>query len=118
MSHALSVAIIFMHALVGYLGLAVFFFMARGLPRVLFTTTHFGAVAIIFTALAYVYFSYVNHFEIFHTTAFFLLSIFVIEFCVYTFIYTKDLWFLNPIDWGGSVIIAGLVIYGIGKLVS
>lgn len=118
MSHQLSVAIIFIHALCAYGLLAIFFTLSRQLPPTVFTIMHYVVVAVVMGMISYIYFNFFNHFEVFLATVFFLLSIFVIEFIVYTFIYNKDLWFLNPLDWIGSIIIAGVVVFAVGRVLN
>jgi TRAP-type uncharacterized transport system fused permease subunit len=75
---------------------------------------HYVAVAVIFGLVFFVYYRFFNHFSPFLTTAFALMALFTIEFIVYSFLYKGDLWFVNPYDWLGSVVIAAVIIYFLG----
>ena len=106
-----SSLIIFAHSLVAFLGLYVFYLVAKDWSRWTFTLSHWLAVAVIFFI---VYLFYVKVFQpltAFQTMTIAMVSIFIIEFIVYTFLAKGELWFLNYYDYVVSVFIAASVVY-------
>lgn len=116
MATATQSIIIFLHSFVAWLGLLVFFQIFKDIPRLWFTVWHYVAVSVIFGCIFFVYFTFFNQYSTFLATAFALMSILTIEFFVYSFLYKGDLWFINPLDWLGSVVLAGVVIFLIGSV--
>lgn len=114
MASALQSIILLAHVFVGWLGLLGFFVLFKDLPRTLFTVWHYVAVVLIYTLVFYVYYTFFNQATPFITMVFALLALFFIEFIVYGFLYQGDLWFLNPLDWLGSVILFAIVVYSLG----
>ena len=103
--------IIFCHSLLAFLGLYVFFLIAKDWPRWVFTFSHWLAVALIFFLVYSFYLKFFQPLNTFETMTVAMVSLFIIEFFVYTYLAKGDLWFLNFYDYIVSVFIAATVIY-------
>jgi hypothetical protein len=113
--------IVFLHSLLAWSGLAVYFLLARGLgqasglPRLAFILGHYLLVVIFFSGVYYFYFSYFDYFSAFTTMVIALISVFVVELVVFNFFYTGKLWFLNFVDYIVPVFLAAGSVYFVGK---
>jgi len=111
MSLILNTFIIFLHSLTAFGFLYVFFLITKDWPRLVFTLTHWLAVALIFTLVYFFYLKFFQPLTAFQTMAAAMASLFVIEFVVYVFLAKGNLWFLNYFDYVISVFIAASVVY-------
>lgn len=106
-----NILTIFLHSLAGFGGLILFFILAKEWPRWIFTLTHWLAVVIIFAAVFTFYARFFEQTSPWFTTVTAIGSILLIELIVYSFIYKGELWFLNWLDWGVSILLAAATIY-------
>ncbi|MFB6181763.1 MAG: hypothetical protein ABEJ24_02600 [Candidatus Magasanikbacteria bacterium] len=116
--------IVFIHSLIAWFGLAVYFVFtkdfgqASGLPKLAFVLGHYLAVIILFSGVYYFYFNYFGYFSTFATMAIAVVSVFIIELVVFNFFYSGELWFLNFVDYIVPVFLAASSVYFVGKYFS
>jgi hypothetical protein len=103
--------LIFLHALVAWVGIEVYVNSFHVLPRFWFVFWHYIAVFVLFSIAFSFYFRVFDHFSIFATTLLGVGSVLLIEIIVFRFFYTGELWFLNYVDWIVPVFIAASAIY-------
>ena len=106
-----QLSLIFLASLITWLFLAVYFAVAQNYPREIFIPIHY-LVSFLSTFLVFYLFSkFTDYFSPFNTMIFAMISLFIIEILVFTFLYKEELWFLNFVDWMVPVMIISTTIY-------
>lgn len=106
-----AVLIVSAHTVGAYLGLIGFFLLAKDWPRNIFTITHWIVVAALFGLSFYLYKKWGGNLSAFAVTNIAMVTLFIIEFVVYNWLYKGELWFLNFLDFYVSFFIAASVVY-------
>lgn len=103
--------VVFLHALVAWIGVEIFFNNFHSLPRLWFIFWHYIVVFVLFSIAFSFYFRFFDHFSVFTATLLGLASVLLIEVVVFRYFYTGELWFLNYVDWVIPVFLAMSAIY-------
>ncbi|MFC1787993.1 hypothetical protein ACFLZY_02130 [Patescibacteria group bacterium] len=117
MTNLLQIIIIFFHTFVAWIGIEVYFNYFHSLPRIIFVALHYVVVFALFAVVFAVHARFFPVFSVFHTTLVALLSLLVIEFVVFTYFYSGELWFLNYVDWFVPVFLVVSAVYLAGTYV-
>lgn len=116
MTKIITIFSIFGASLLSWLILAGYFLISQNLSRITFIFLHYltaiGATALFF----FILYKYLPHFTPFYTMVTAMISLFIIEFIVFKYIYKGELWFLNFIDWMVPAFLIATTIYLIGYL--
>ena len=117
MVNVLPVLVIFLHTLAAWFALEAWFNIFHHLPRPWFVFWHYAMVFGVFALVFGIYFKFFHHYPAFATTMIAMVWVFVIEFVVFKYIYSGELWFLNYVDWIVPAFIAASAIYFAGSVV-
>lgn len=112
---------ILMVSLFSFLGWIITLFiiaLLKDIPRIAFVIVHYLINIIIFGSIFALYFKYLNHYSPFMIMAIAMITIFILEFVYFKFIYTSDIWFLNFLDWILPAFILASTIYFIGVYIN
>jgi len=114
MQMMVSVLVVALFALVGWLPVLLALSWIRSLPRAWFVLLHYALDILVFGAVFALYYKYFGHFSPFVTMAIAMVSLFAIEFIVWGLLYHGELWFLNWIDWIVPAFLVASTVYLIG----
>ena len=118
MNTVLSILFIGLHVFVSWLLIELFVNVFHGLKRQWFVLLHYLAVFLSFATVFLVYFAAFSVFSIFTVMVIAMLFLFVLEICIFRYMYSGELWFLNYIDWIAPVFIAISSVYLAGVIMS
>lgn len=87
------------------------FYITKGFSRIGFVLSHYILDVALFGISFWLYYKYMNALSPFAAMCTGMISLFVVEFIVWRFIYKGDLWFLNFWDWIVPVFLVASTIY-------
>ncbi|MFH1404727.1 MAG: hypothetical protein ABIH21_01355 [Patescibacteria group bacterium] len=94
-----QILIIFLHTLIGWVGVEVYVNNFHSLPRLPYIILHYFVVFVLFALVFSVHSKFIHPYSAFTTTAVMFFCLLIIEFVIFRFVYSGELWFFNYIDW-------------------
>ncbi len=115
MENSVAAALISLTTLTGWLLALGCIYAVRFLPRAWFVAAHYGLDILIFGGLFWLLSRWAHHFSAFATMAIAMLTLFLIEYVYWNYIYAGSLWFFNFVDWIVPAFLIASVVYGVSR---
>ncbi len=94
-----QILIVFLHTMVAWVGVELYINSFYSLPRTAYILLHYLVVFGIFVVVFGAHAKFFPSFSPFVITAIVFACILAIEFVVFRFVYSGELWFFNYLDW-------------------
>ena len=88
------------------------------LPRIGFILAHYGVDVLVFGAVFLAYYHYFGQVTPFVAMAYAMITLFVLEFFFWQFVYVGEKTYLNFVDWVVPAFLIATTIYFVGKFAS